>query len=220
MNLIRYNHWAISVIICLLLPVTGCTLASYNTHPEYSDRVNAVQNPVILMSEVYLYQMAPDGTATRRDDWSAVGRQNLRDAILQSFNARYSGIQPLDAGIRTSPEVKEVNSLYKLVHKTMDQQIFGPSRTNIKKDDFQYSLGSLETILGKLNADAAIFITGYDKVSSAGRKSMVDLAIADSSGTILYYSVKGTMNGRDLRDPVSARAMAKDLLAGFSKSEG
>ena len=220
MNLIRYNHRAILVILCLLLPVTGCTLASYNTHPEYSDRISAVQNPVILMAEVYLYQMAPDGTAIRRDDWSAVGRQNIRDAILESFKSRYSGIQPLDTGIRTSPEVKEVNSLYKLVHQTMDQQLFGPSRANFKQEDFKYSLGSLETLLGKLKADAAIFITGYDKVSTAGRKSMIDLAIADSSGTILYYSVKGTTNGHDLRDPGSASAMAKDLLAGFSEAEG
>ena len=220
MNMIRYNHRAVLVILGLLLLITGCTLASYNTHPEYSDRISAVQNPVILMSEVYLYQMAPDGTATRRDDWSAAGRQNLQDAILQSFKSRYSGIQPLDTGIRTLPEVKEINSLYKLVHKTMDQQLFGPSRANFKQEDFKYSLGSLETLLGKLNADSAIFITGYDKVSTAGRKSMIDLAIADRSGTILYYSVKGTTNGHDLRDPGSASAMAKDLLAGFSKAEG
>ena len=220
MNLIRYNHWAILVITGLIFLITGCTLASYNTHPEYSDRIRAVQNPVILMSEVNLYQMAPDGTATRRDDWSALGRQNLRDAILQSFKSRYSDIQPLESGIRTSQEVREINTLYKLVHKTMDQQIFGPSRTDFKKEDFKYSLGSLETILSKLNADAAIFITGYDKFSAAGRKSMIDLAIADSSGTILYYSVKGTTNGHDLRDPVSASAMAKDLLAEFSKAEG
>jgi hypothetical protein len=139
MILIRYNHWSILVITGLLFVVTGCTLASYNTHPEYSDRISAVQNPIILMSEVYLYQMAPDGTAIRRDDWSAVGRQNLRDAILQSFKSRYSGIQPLDTGIRTSPEVKEVNTLYKLVHKTMDQHLFGPSRANFKQEDLKTS---------------------------------------------------------------------------------
>lgn len=220
MNLIRCNHRSILVLTGLLLLVTGCTLASYNTHPEYSDRISSVQNPVILMSEVYLYQMAPDGSAIRRDDWSAVGRQNLREAILHRFKSRYSGIQPLDTGIRTSPELKEVNTLYKLVHKTMDQQLFGPARTNFKQQDFKYSLGSLETLLGKLNADAAIFITGYDKVSTTGRKTMIDLAIADRSGAILYYSVKGTTNGHDLRDPGSASAMAKDLLAEFSKAEG
>ena len=102
----------------------------------------------------------------------------------------------------------------------MDQQTFGSSRTNSKNNDFQYFLGSLETILQKLDADAAIFVTGYDKVSTAGRKSMIDLAIADGSGTILYYSVRGTITGRDLTDPESARSMVQNLLSGFSKAEG
>jgi hypothetical protein len=172
------------------------------------------------MSDVHIYQIAPDGTATRRDDWSAMGQKNLREAISQSFKSRYYSIQPLDADTQRSEEIEEVNTLYKLVHKTMDQQIFGPSRTKFKKDDFKYSLGSLENILARLNADAAIFVTGYDKVSTGGRKSMIDIAIADSSGTILYYSVKGTIKGRDLRNPDSARAMVKELLSGFSGARG
>jgi hypothetical protein len=49
---------------------------------------------------------------------------------------------------------------------------------------------------------------------------MIDLAIADSSGTILYYSVNGTIKGNDLRDPESAQLMVRDLLAGLSKAEG
>ena len=220
MTSIFYKHWTTLLITCLLFLITGCTLATYNTHPEYGERVSMVKNPVILMSDVHLYQIAPDGTATLRNDWSAAGRRNLQQAILQRFKSRYPGMQPMDDDTRSSEKVKEVNSLYKLVHKTMDQQIFGPSRKNFKKEDFNYSLGSLETILSKLNADAAIFITGYDKVSPAGRKSMIDLAIADRSGTILYYSVKGTIKGPDLRDPGSARSMAKDLLAGVSKVAG
>jgi hypothetical protein len=102
----------------------------------------------------------------------------------------------------------------------MDQQTFGSSRNNSKNRGFQYCLGSMEAILQKLDADAAIFVTGYDKVSAGGRKSMIDLAIADSSGTILYYSVSGTIKGNDLRDPESAQLMVRDLLAGFSKDQG
>ena len=220
MDSIRHNHGPHLIITCLMLLMTGCTLASYNTHPEYKERIGGVQNPVILMSDVDIYQIAPDGTAIRREDWSAVGRRNLREAILQSFKSRYSSITPVDAITRSSQELAEVNNLYKLVHKTMDQQIFGHSRTNFHEENFNYSLGSLQRILDKLNADSAIFITGYDKISTGGRKSMIDLAIADSSGTILYYSVKGTIRGRDLRDPGSARSMAEDLLAGFSKTVG
>jgi len=102
----------------------------------------------------------------------------------------------------------------------MDQYTFGPAQIAAEKSGFQYSLGSMKLILQKLGADSAIFVTGYDRVSDGGRKSMIDLAIADSSGTILYYSVKGTISGKDLRDPGSAELMVRDLLSGFSKAEG
>lgn len=216
----RFRPYARLIIACLLVLITGCTLSSYNTHPQYTARISAVTNPVLLMSDVHIYQMTSDGMATLRDDWSAVGRKNLYDAISQNFKSRQCTIKPLDANSQTSQEIEEVRALYKLVHNTMDQQTFGPSRTTSKNHTFQYSLGSLETILDKLDADSAVFVTGYDKVSTAGRKSMIDLAIADGSGTILYYSVKGTITGRDLRDPESARLMVQDLLSGFSKAEG
>jgi len=216
----RFKQFANLIIACLLIWMTGCALSSYNTHPEYDQRIKAVKNPVLLMSDFHMYQMTSDGMATLRDDWSAVGRKNLHKAILQNLQSRQCDIKPLEPGNETSPEIEEVKTLYKLVHKTMDQQTFGSSRSISRQRGFRYSLGSLETVLEKLNADAAIFVTGYDKVSPAGRKSMIDLAIADSSGTILYYSIKGTIKGRDLRDPESARSMAQDLLSGFSKAQG
>ena len=220
MSSTRINHFTYPAIACLLVLITGCTLSSYNTHPQYSARISAIKNPVLLMSDVNIYQMTSDGLVTLRDDWSAVGRKNIERAISHNLKSRQCDIKPLVMNNHASQAIEEVKARYKLVHKTMDQQAFGPSQTNTKKRDFQYSLGSIETILQTLGADAAIFVTGYDKISAGGRKSMLDLAIADSSGTILYYSVRGTIKGNDLRDPESAQLMVRDLLSGFSRTEG
>jgi len=207
-------------IAILLILTAGCSLASHNLHPEYNNRISSIKNPVLLMSDVNMYQITPDGRATRRDDWSALGRKNLQDAITQNLKRRQGNLMPLTKTDRTSQEIEEVIALYKLVHETMDQQIFGASRNISKERGFQYSLGSMETILRRFGADAAIFITGYDKISARGRKSMLDLAIADRSGAILYYSVSGTIKGNDLRDPASAQLMVRSLLSGISGVEG
>ena len=220
MSLTRDKHLTYQAVVCLLIMITGCTLSSYSSHPEYSVRTNTIKSPVLLMSDVNIYQMTSDGLVTLRDDWSAVGRKNLQNAITQNLKSRQCDLKPLESNNQNSGEIEEIKALYKLVHKSMDQQAFGPSRNNSKKRGFQYCLGSMETILQKLDADGAIFVTGYDKVSAGGRKSMIDLAIADSSGTILYYSVSGTIKGNDLRDPESAQLMVRDLLAGFSKAQG
>ena len=216
----RDKHLAYWTIACLIILITGCTLSSYNTHPEYVDGTPAIKHPVLLMADVNLYQMTSDGMVTLRDDWSAVGRKNLQNALSRNLKSRQCDLKPLVSNPQISGQIEEIKALYKLVHKSMDQQALTSSRSGAKKRGFQYCLGSMETILQKSNADAAIFVTGYDKVSAGGRKSMLDLAIADSSGTILYYSVQGTVKGNDLRDPESARLMVRDLLAGFSGAEG
>ena len=222
MSLTRDSHLTCRIVACLLILITGCTLSSYSSHPEYDVRSSAIKNPVLLMSDVKIYQMTSDGEVTLRDDWSAVGRKNLQDAISQNFRSRQCDLKTLESSIQTAGEIEEIKALYKLVHKSMDQQAFGSSRNNSKKRGFQYCLGSMEAILQKLEADGAIFVTGYDKVSAGGggRKSMIDLAIADSSGTILYYSVSGTIKGNDLRDPESAQLVVRDLLAGFPGAQG
>ena len=220
MSSTRGKHLTYLTVACLLILITGCTLSSYSSHPAVDVRSNAIKNPVLLMSDVKIYQMTSDGLVTLRDDWSAVGRKNLQDAISLNFRSRQCDLKTLESNIQTSGEIEEIKALYKLVHKSMDQQAFGSSRNNAKKRGFQYCLGSMETILQKLNADGAIFVTGYDRVSVGGRKSMIDLAIADSSGTILYYSVSGTIKGNDLRDPESAQLVVRDLLAGFPRAQG
>jgi hypothetical protein len=102
----------------------------------------------------------------------------------------------------------------------MDQHTFGHHQNRGKNDRFDFSIGSLEAILQKLDADAMIFVTGYDQVFNSGHKALIDLAVADSSGNILYYSVKGTTKGEDLRDLVSTAALIRDLLSSFPGMEG
>ena len=122
--------------------------------------------------------------------------------------------------MRFENELTEIQSLYKLVHKTMDQHTFGRQQTAADHNEFNFSLGPLEPFLQKIGADSIIFVTGYDQVFFDGRKALIDLAIADASGTIVYYTVKGTTNGKDLRDPDSTKNFIHDLLSSFPKVEG
>ena len=155
-----------------------------------------------------------------RDDWSKVGRKNLQNAIFRSFNDKQCNVKFVQMDTPIAKEVAEVQSLYRLVHKTIDQHTFGSHKYMDGNNEFDFSLGSLESILQKIGADSMIFVTGYDQIYHGGRKALIDLAIADSTGTILYYSVKGTTAGKDLRDPASTAVLIRDLLARFSRMDG
>lgn len=206
----------LSVIYAFLL-VAGCTLNAHRMHPEFNIRVGSVKNPVLVTPDVNLYEISLGGMAVVRDDWSTIGRENLQIAIMQNLKQKRCNLKFMETDDQSAGEIQKVRTLYKLVHKSMDQRMFGPHQKSSGTNDFDYSLGSLETILQKVDADAMIFVTGYDQVSSKGRKALIDLAIADSSGTILYYSVKGTTQGKDLRDPADTAALVRDLLTAFSR---
>ncbi len=207
-------------IVYFFLIVTGCTLNAQRMHPEFDVRADSVKKPVLIPPDVNLYELSASGVAVLRDDWSSIGRKNLQVAVLQNFKDKQCNIKLMKTDAQTAGEMAEVRNLYKLVHKTMDQHAFGPYQKTVGTHGFVYSLGSLETILQKFDADSMIFVTGYDQVSKDGRKALIDLAVADSSGTILYYSVKGTTQGKDLRDPASTAVLIRDLLASFSRMDG
>ena len=220
MNRTKDKWHSLLSIICLLLLVTGCALDASRMHPEFDIRAGSIQESVLITPDVSMYELSSGGRAMLRDDWSGVGRQNLQNAILRDFMSKKRSVKLVQMDTQTAKEIAEVQALYGLVHKTMDQHTFGPHQNMAENDGFIFSLGSLDSLLQKFGADAMIFVTGYDQVYNGGHKALIDLAIADSSGTILYYTVKGTTEGRDLRDPASTAALIRDLLASFSRLEG
>ena len=220
MNGTKYKWRSALLITYLILLVTGCALNAYRVHPEFGVRTGSIRKSVLITPDVSMYEQSSGGVVMLRDDWSKVGRKNLQNAILQDFNGKPCKVKLAQMDAQTAKEMEAVQALYMLVHKTMKQQTFGHHQNEVKSDEFNFSLGSLETILQKLDADAMIFVTGYDQVSNGGHKALIDLAVADSSGTILYYSVKGTRKGEDLRNPISAAAITRDLLSGFSRMNG
>ena len=213
------KFWLSLSILCLFL-VMGCGLTAYRTHPEFEARVKSIKEPVLIPPDVYMYELLPGGIVMLRDDWSANGRENLKIAILQGFERKQCHVKPLKMGAENAKEMTDVQALYRLVNKTMQRHTFGPRQSSDKAHGFKYSLGNIETILQKLGADSMIFVGGYDHVSNGSRRALIDLAVADSSGTILYYSVKGTKAGTDLRDPASAAVMIQDLISSFSEAGG
>ena len=109
---------------------------------------------------------------------------------------------------------------------------------------FDYSIGTMERILKIHGGDALIFVTGFDEISSAGRQTLkavgiiagialaasgvggaviiprsgitlVSVALVDSSGSILWYNIKSSEGGYDLRNPESATKLVRDILAGY-----
>jgi hypothetical protein len=217
----KINRWFFCLLlISLSFAASGCALSERRAHPEFEARIHTVAQPVLIPPDVGMLELLPSGLIRQRDDWSATGCRNLQIAISTYLKNAKITLKPLIIDPHIAPEIAEIQALYRLVHKSMQQQTFNAHQDSYALRPFEYSVGSINAVLNKLGADSMIFVSGYDRVSNAGRKALIDIAIADASGTILYYSVKGSTRGRDLRDPASANIMVQELLSGMPRKKG
>jgi len=214
----KINRWFFCLFLIIIsVAASGCALSERRVHPEFATRIHGVAQSVLIPPDVAMLELLPSGLIRQRDDWTAAGCRNLQKAISTYLENAKITLQPLNIDPQIAPEITEIQALYRLVHKSMQQQTFNTHQDTQARRPFEYSVGSINALLNKLGADSMIFVSGYDRVSNAGRKALIDIAIADASGTILYYSVKGSIQGRDLRYPASANIMVQELLTGFAR---
>ncbi len=205
-------------LICFCLLAGGCSLSAQRAHPEFDTRVKTVKRAVLVPPDVNMLELLPSGLIRQRADWDSASHRNLQNAIRHQLQDRQCSLQHLVPDADIERELSEIQALYRLVQKSMWQQTFKSANGSQSARRFNYSLGSIDTLMDRLGADALVFVSGYDRVSARGRKALIKLAITDNSGTILYYAVRGSIQGNDLRDPASADHIVHELFSGFSRT--
>jgi hypothetical protein len=209
--------------LSLVFLLAACASTAYRVHPEFETRVNHIGHPVLMPPDVKVYETLPAGMVVLRDDWSAVGRQNLQRAIVNAFRGKNCSVKALSSDyerIEIKEELEEVQSLYRVVNKTIRLQAYGSQPPSVKNSDFKYSIGSIDQLLAKLEADSAIFVCGLEQVSKTETKAVVNLALVDASGTIIWYSVEGFRGLQNLTNFENALNLVNDLIISFPQVKG
>ncbi len=206
--------------LCLLFILFGCASPAYRAHPEFEMRARNIEIPALILSDVRIYKSSPGGVVELRDDWCAIAKQNLLNALLRAFKDKHYSIKPLTTDEEIAEEMEEIQALYRAVNRSIQLHTYGPQLFPEKESNFVYSLGPIEGILRKSKADSMVFVYGFGQVATGERKALVSIAVADSSGTIVWYCVKGSLGGYDLRDPESVTALVEDIFSSFPEASG
>jgi hypothetical protein len=170
--------------------------------------------------DVKVFESLPGGMVVLREDWTTIGKENLQNAVVKGFAERNCTVRLLDSDSGMHAELAEIQSLYKVVNKSIRLQSYGRAKTSNSPPKFEYSIGSLDRILPKLNADAVIFVCALEQISNSKSMAVVNLAIADSSGTIIWYSVEGTRDPDGLIKYSGAAELVNNLMLSFPKVGG
>lgn len=207
-------------ILIFSLLASGCAPQPFRVHPELHERVKNVGSIGIVPLDIKIYEVSNTGVVEFRDDWSAVASENVKNALLEEFRRRKQTLELLLIDGETAEEMEQVRTLYSTVNKSIRLHTYGPQLFPEKRVDFDYSLGPVEGILQNFGVDLLLLVYGVDRVSKVDRRTWLSVALADSSGSILWYSVKGSRGVHDLRDPQSSAALVKDLLSTFPEIGG
>jgi len=225
--------------LCLLLLAFGCAPA-YRVHSQLDVRAEDINDPGLISPDVKIYELTAGGIRELRDDWSGKGCTCLTTSIAETLKEKEVELETLIVDKDVEQEMDDIQALYRAVSLSIQLHTCGPHVFPEKKKNFDYSIGSIERILQKCGSDALIFVYGSDEISTVGRKALqavaivaggltgtviiprsgitsVSVALIEESGTILWYGMKSSEGGYDLRKPESASKLMKAVLSNFPR---
>jgi hypothetical protein len=229
------------VVGCLLLTVLGCAslpAQRYRAHPEFETRSTQIHTAGILSPDIKIYELTAGGIRELRDDWCKIGKETVGQAAGECFSERQVQVKILPIEKESEEELEDILALYRAVSRSILSHTYGDNPFPEKVKRFEYSIGPIDSLLKRWDSDALVLIMGFDEISTSGRKALtaaamvlgaltgvvmlpgggltvVNMAVVDPSGNILWYNVRGSHGGHDLRDPESTRQFLKSIVSDF-----
>ncbi|HEY6872091.1 MAG TPA: hypothetical protein VI298_05105 [Geobacteraceae bacterium] len=235
----------VAVAVALSLIVSGCAPKSIRTNPDLAGKSAGMRIVALVTPDVKVYEVSAGGVRELRDEWSEQGRGNVVKAVISRFAGAPVEVRPLAQDGEAAQDVKEVMALFEAVSQSIILHTYSDNNNpNVFPDkvkNFDYSVGSLETILKKSGADALLLVYGEDEIATGGKKALnalgivtglavaaftgvaiaphmegtaMRMALADRNGTILWYNIKGG-TGYDLRNSDSSVNLVNETMEEF-----
>lgn len=212
--------WNLWTIVCTSMMLFGCASPAYRAHPEFRTKAGHLDLGGLMPCDMKFYEVTGYGVVESREDWSAIGRKNLIQALIMGFEKRGYHIKPVTGDEGTEAEIEEIQALYRSVNKSIRLHAYGPQLFPEKKKNFHYALGPIDGLLRKLGADSLIFVHAMDNVLPGGEDGFVSVAVADASGNILWYCVSGFRGENGLRDPKHAAEVMENIIRFYPEVNG
>jgi len=227
---------------CLLLAGVGCaslgSLPAYRAHPEFDTRSRQIHKAGVLSPDIKIYELTTGGVREMRDDWCKTGKENVARAAGDCIRERLVEVQIIPIDKETEEELEDILALYRAVSSSIISYTYGDYKFPEKVKKFEYSVGPVDSFLKRWGSDVLVVITGSDEISSSGRKALtaaavvisalmgvvmvpgggltvVSAGVVDPSGDILWYNVKGSHGGYDLRNPESTKKLLMSIFSDF-----
>jgi hypothetical protein len=226
------------LLLALLLVslLAGCASSRTYTAAHNGEPPATPKKILLLPPEVRMLEVTAGGIAEIVEEWSKKANENLIAALKERVRTKQMfEIVEMPA---LSPEEQEIldqhTAMYEVVASNAYQ--FGMLRDDSwteRSKELNYTVGSgLRFLADETGADAALFIVGFDSVSTTGRRllfvvttimfglpvippglSYVAAGLVDlRSGKLLWQSYDYGIGRLDLRDPADVQSLTASVL--------
>jgi hypothetical protein len=223
---------------CATSPAMQAYQAPHRAHPEVEQRARRIRTIAVLPPDIRISSLSAGGVEEVREDWSATGRDNVIKALQAYFNGQPVALKVVAVDPEVRDTLTELRPLFRAVSLSVLQHTYSQHPFITKLDRFEYSVGSVQRIAQKVNADAVLLSYGFDEISTGGRKALQAVgtvlpfvprvssgatglcaALVDPAGTILWYNIETRTGGYDLREVQGASSFVKVTLENFPRVE-
>ena len=255
------KKWVIDIGLCaiVLAIMAGCVPAHFRANPQLQEKVTSIKTVAIMPAGIKVYELSVGGDTHLTDEATVAAKQIVAEAIEKELG-RHTGVvfKPFfspstlpdtSSDLTVKDELEDAQALFDAVSGSVILHTYrhgdADQRFPEKLKDFDYSLGPEVQRLAKLaNADALLFISGVDHISTGGRKALMALgtlillplsaigktlivvpppgvavlsvALVDgTTGALLWYNVVSRQEIISLTGPGSARWLAERVFENF-----
>lgn len=228
------NRIVFLLLFCLpILAASRTGLAADSvTNPAHF----AVPGKILLLPpQLFVGELSAGGIIQRQADWGRQSTQNMLDAIEQISSEKH--FKPIHLAPATPAEDLRLEPYYDLLDRVASSIfIYGRGKDHAwdhLQSGWGFTMGSgLSDLASQTGADAALFVSGIDLISSEGRKlafmaglvtglimplgqSFLAVALVDlHTGDILWIAYDQSMT-LDTRDPAGAGKMVASMFKDY-----
>lgn len=203
--------------ILTVLVIFGCAGSPERRHPEFQSRIHPIKTLYLMPPDALVLEHAVSGGIRPDPARSREFGDRFAHQVAEQFRLKDYRVMPFSIESDRS-DIGEIMALYQAVNKSIQLHTYGPSIFPEKCDQFEYSVGAVESFLARKGADGLLFVRVRDRNTPGRYRTYVSLAVAGTNGDILWYSAGGTKSAVESRREEPTVKLVQSLVHSFPEA--
>lgn len=212
------HRW--KLLLLALVMSAGC-MPTYRVRPDTGPWAKQLKK-VAVVSAVRVNEVSVGGVREEHEEWTGELRERVRRELLEGL--KNQGLEAVSLEVKPGDkELVELSRLYGEVADAVWTFAYPPYASEYAVKHFPYSVGPIDSVLGRTGADALVVVWAVDNVATTGRvltrgssgaysdMTLFTLGVLDREGRLQFFDVWGAY-GVNLRDDASVRTPVRQVL--------